>query len=403
MPVRATKRGADRTPLDRDVDVLICGASFAGLTVARELAGSGARVMIVDRYEIGEKQTSACAAPTAWLENMGLSGAIQQTFERLVVHTPARTDVWPLPWAFSTFDYRTLCRLLFEQTDAEFDTAKVNGITRAPAGERHTVHTDRGDLRSELVVDALGWRRMLGSGANVQPPEAFLSRGLEVHPEGSNTDLELWLDPKYVPAGYGWSFPAGGEVRVGVGSFDPQRHVKDPTLELARDIDVWGTSPSPRENGMAGYPPGTRFQGNWIPHKLRKATDDGVFFAGDSAGHCLPVTAEGIRTAFYFSIACGRELRDVVGGHKSREEALERYAAFNDAHARTYLWMKRVQNIVGKVNPTPLMPAATRLFRSARLSAWAFDHYLAIAPPEFALSPVGPSPQARRQPPALAA
>jgi flavin-dependent dehydrogenase len=374
MPVRATKRGAERTPLDRDVDVLICGGSFAGLTVARELAGSGANVMIVDRYDVGEKQTSACAAPTAWLENLGLMDAVQQTFSRLVVHTPARTDVWPLPWSFSTFDYRALCQILFSQTDAEFDTAKVDGITRGRAGEAHTVHTDRGDLRSPLVVDALGWRRVLGSGANVQPPEAFLSRGLEVHPAGAGTDLELWLDAKYVPAGYGWSFPAADEVRVGVGSFDPTRHVKEPTLELARELDVEAVG----------------FQGNWIPHKLRKATDEGVFFAGDSAGHCLPVTAEGIRTAFYFSLACGREIRSVYEGSQSREAALARYAEFNDAHANTYLWLKRVQNLVGRINPTPLMPLATRVFRSERLSRWAFDHYLAIAPPEFALaSPAG--------------
>ena len=37
MPVRRTKRGADRTPLSGSYDVLICGASFAGLAVAREL------------------------------------------------------------------------------------------------------------------------------------------------------------------------------------------------------------------------------------------------------------------------------------------------------------------------------------------------------------------------------
>jgi flavin-dependent dehydrogenase len=371
MPVRATKRGAERTPLDREVDVLICGASFAGLTVARELAGSGARVLVVDRYDVGEKQTSACAAPTAWLENLGLEGSIQQTFDRLKVNRPASTSFWTLPWTFSTFDYRTLCRLLFEQGDAEFDTAKVDGITR---GERvHTVHTDRGDLRAPLVVDALGWRRVLGSGDNVQPPEAFLSRGLEVHPDGSGDDLELWLDPRYVPAGYGWSFPAGHELRVGVGSFDPRKHVKDPTLELARDVDV----------------PPVRFQGNWIPHKLRKATDDGVFFAGDSAGHCFPVTAEGIRPAFYFAQALGRELREVVARRRTREQALERYAAFNDAHARTYLWLKRVQNLVGRINGTPAMDAAIRAFRSDRLTAWAFEHYLAIAPPEFALAGAG--------------
>jgi flavin-dependent dehydrogenase len=382
MPVRATKRGAERTPLDREVDVLICGASFAGLTVARELAGSGATVMIVDRYEIGEKQTSACAAPTAWLENLGLAGSIKQSFEQLVVHTPKRTDVWPLPWAFSTFDYRQLCADLYEQTDAEFDTAKVNGITRGRAGEPHTVHTDRGDLRSHLVVDALGWRRVLGSGQNVQPPEAFLSRGLEVHPPGNDTDLELWLDKKYVPAGYGWSFPAGDEVRVGVGSFDPHRHVKDPTLDLTADV---GREP-------------LGFQGNWIPHKLRKATDDGVFFTGDSAGHCLPVTAEGIRTAFYFALALGRELRGVVDGAQNRDQALSRYGEFNDSHARTYLWLKRVQNLVSRINPTPVMPIACLPFRSARVSEWAFNHYLAIAPPEFALA--GPQPARRELTPA---
>jgi menaquinone-9 beta-reductase len=379
--VRATKRGPERTPLDRDVDVLICGASFAGLTVARALAGAGASVLVLDRYDVGEKQTSACAAPTAWLERLGLGASIQQTFDRLKVHTPARTSVWPLPWTFSTFDYRTLCELLFDGSDAEFDTAKVDGVTRG--GAVHTVTTDRGDVRAPVVVDALGWRRVLGSGDNVQPPEALLSRGLEVHPDGRGDDLELWLDPRYVPAGYGWSFPAGHELRVGVGSFDPRHHVKDPTLELARDVDA----------------PAVRFQGNWIPHKLRRATDAGVFFAGDSAGHCFPVTAEGIRPAFHFGLALGAELREVAAGRRTREEALERYAAFNDAHASRYLWLKRVQNVVGRVNGTAAMDVAVRAFGSARLSAWAFGHYLAIAPPPAALPP---SFSARARPPAPA-
>ena len=52
-----------------------------------------------------------------------------------------------------------------------------------------TVHTDRGDLTASLIVDALGWRRVLGAGPNVQPPEALVSRGLEVHPhDGRGTD-----------------------------------------------------------------------------------------------------------------------------------------------------------------------------------------------------------------------
>src|SRR5215210_5945308 len=230
MPTRRTTRGADRTPLSGEYDVLVCGASFAGLAVARELAGSGARVLVVDRYDIGERQTSACGIPTEWLRAMGLMGAHRQTFGRLVVHTPHATARFELPWTFSTFDYPQLCSLLAEQTDADFETAKVSGRT----GD--TVHTDRGDLTAKVVVDALGWRRVLGRG--YQPPDAPLSRGLEVHPFGSGKDLEIWVDRRYVPAGYGWSFPAGDELRIGVGSFDPRFHVKDTTVMLAEDLEV---------------------------------------------------------------------------------------------------------------------------------------------------------------------
>src|SRR5512132_3604775 len=106
VPTRATKRGAERTPLSGEFDVLICGASFAGLAVARELRGSGARVLMIDRYEIGERQTSACAAPTDWLTALGLDASICQTFPDLVIHTPYGTRRYHLPWTFSTFDYR---------------------------------------------------------------------------------------------------------------------------------------------------------------------------------------------------------------------------------------------------------------------------------------------------------
>src|SRR5438309_8870512 len=126
MPRRATKRGDERTTLERDCDVLICGASFAGLAVARELAASGADVLVVDRYEIGERQTSACGIPTCWLEALELMESHQQSFDQLVVHTPDATVGYRLPWTFSTFDYRSLCGLLADQGDGfHFETAAV--------------------------------------------------------------------------------------------------------------------------------------------------------------------------------------------------------------------------------------------------------------------------------------
>jgi flavin-dependent dehydrogenase len=372
MPVRATKRGEQRTRLQCDCDVLVCGASFAGLAVARELAGTGAKVLVIDRYELGERQTSACAMPTVWMQALELMDSWRQSFDEMVVHTPFRTTRWQLPWSFSTFDYRELCALLWGQAECpeiELETATVTGR------DAHTVHTDRGELSAPLIVDALGWRRVLSNQGTIQPPNARLSRGLEVHPGGAGEQMELWIDPRCIRAGYGWSFPARDELRVGVGSFWPSHHVKEPTVRLTREL---GLEPE-------GY------QGNWIPHQLRSAAEDGVFFVGDSAGHCLPLTAEGIRTALYFGLACGRELRSVLDERATREQALARYGAFSDGHARKYRWLLNSQRAAGQLTPSRAMTAVVRAFESPRLCSWVFEHYLAIAPPSFVGA--GPTPR----------
>jgi flavin-dependent dehydrogenase len=181
--------------------------------------------------------------------------------------------------------------------------------------------------------------------------------------------MEIWIDRRYVPAGYGWSFPAGDEVRIGVGSFDPRFHVREPTERLATTL---GSEK-------------VRYQGNWIPHALRPATEDGVFFVGDSAGHCLPLTAEGIRTALYFGLAVGRELREALAGRKSAADALRSYGAFSASHATPFRWMLRAQRLIPRVAPS-LLAGSLRAMQSRRFLDWAFRHYLEVAHPRFVAS-----------------
>jgi flavin-dependent dehydrogenase len=147
---------------------------------------------------------------------------------------------------------------------------------------------------------------------------------------------------------------------------------------------------------VAAQPHG--YQGNWIPHRLRPAVEDGVFFAGDSAGHCLPLTAEGIRTAFYFGIALGRELRGVLDGRRARAEALRRYGAFSRSHRRKFEAMYLAQQSIRHLHGRPL-DRLTRAFARPRVAHWGFRHYLEIAPPSFAL----PAPPAARRVAELAA
>jgi flavin-dependent dehydrogenase len=292
---------------------------------------------------------------------MGVAGSIRQEIPCMRFSTPHGAVRYRLPWSWSSFDYRELCRLLFAQGDARFETAKVDGR------DGGTVHTDRGDLHADLIVDALGWRRVLGPGDNVQPPDAPISRGLEVHPEGLGEDLEVVIDRSLVRRGYCWSVPAGGEQRIGAGSYEPRDKVREPADEYARRLD--------RDR--------VRYQGNWFPHRLREGAEDGVFFAGDSAGHCFPLSGEGIRTAFYFGIACGRELRAVLDGERSKEQALERYGAFSAAHRPAFERALRLQRLVPALPPRILTAALWAMGRRPLVDR-AFGWYLDQAHPSYA-------------------
>ena len=256
------------------------------------------------------------------------------------MHTPHGDARYQLPWTFSTFDYREICQLLWRDCDATLRDRQGERprrpLERRTADGAIAVETDRGTISAPLVVDALGWRRMLGQRRRLPAARRAALARPRGPPRGrAREDLEIWIDRRYVPAGYGWSFPARDELRIGIGSFDPRFHVKDTTVLLAEDL---GKEPN-------------AYQGNWIPHKLRRATEGGVFFAGDSAGHCLPLTAEGIRTALYFGIALGRELRGVVEGRQSREQAAARYAEFHDSHEWKFRWMLRVQKLIPRMPP----------------------------------------------------
>ena len=376
MPVRATKRGAERTPFPSGAsyDVVICGASFAGLAVARELRASRARVLVLDRYEIGERQTSACAAPTEWLVNLGLEGSIRQTFGSLVVNTPHVHVRWTMPWTFSTFDYRELCRLLWEQCgDAQFETAKVDGRTR-----RGVVHTDRGDVTAPLLVDALGWRRVLGAGDNFQPPTRRsraawrCTRAVRARPRAVDRPA---VRPRRATAGRS---RRATSCAIGVGSFDPR------STSRSRPCS-WPTTWTPSRTA-------TRATGS--PTACAPAVEDGVFFAGDSAGHCLPLTAEGIRTALYFGIACGRELARCSRASATRDGALARYGAFSPDTAAN-----------SRGCCTPSAPYGTRtagrwtrwrdLLARPRIAHWALPAVSWDRTPVFRTSRAGAGPPSR--------
>ena len=118
-----------------------------------------------------------------------------------------------------------------------------------------------------------------------------------------------------------------------------------------------------------------------------------MFFAGDSAGHCFPLSGEGIRPAFYFGIACGRELRAVLEGRRTAAEARERYRAFSAAHARPYAIALALQRAIPRLPPRALTALLAFMGRE-RVCRRAFTWYLDQAHPAAA----GPTRRGRSRP-----
>ena len=325
MPVRATKRGAERTPLEqRDCDVLVCGASFAGLAVARELAGSGAKVLLLDRYELGERQTSACAMPTGWLDALDLGGRCCQSFDELVAHTPFRTSHWSLPWSVLDVRLPRAVRAALGPGRGERDRIRELEIATVTGRDGFTVHTDRGDAaraadrrRARLAARAVE----RGSRSSPRTPRCrAVSRSTPPGPArrwscGSTTATSAPATPGAFPRAMSC---ASASARSGPPTTSRSRPSGSPATWACRPTAIRATG-SPTS---CARPSRTRCSSPATPPVT-----------------ACRLTAEGIRTALYFGLACGRELRAVLDGRATRAQALARYGAFSAAHERKYDWL----------------------------------------------------------------
>jgi menaquinone-9 beta-reductase len=301
---------------------IIVGASFAGLAVARRL---GENVAVVDRKPLGSGQTSSCGAPLATIESLGATDSVLQVHDAIVIHT--RVGERPLPFRvpFCTFDYEALCEIMARQLPGRLARANVHGL------EGQRVATTAGVLEGRALVDASGWRAALGS--LVRPGFATgraLFCGVETEVPMREEGLHFWLEPRGWPDILGWVFPCGDFCRVGVGSYVGEH-------PLGARLDDFLS--------MLGATGGNR-HGGFLPGALRPPTVGHVFLVGDAAGHCFPLSGEGIRPSLFFADACGR----LVGGFVNRElslvQALDAYRRVVARHRWAFGAMRRMQGLM---------------------------------------------------------
>lgn len=304
----------------RDYDVIIVGASFAGLAVARQLRGE---VLLLDRNEVGAVQTSACGTPLWVIRALGLEESVLQVHDRLVLHTPGRAVVYDLSDVpFCTFDYKKFCRGLLAQCRIRFLRTGVTGLAE------NGVETASGRFSAPLLVDGSGWRGVLANGGEVTLPAGrTFSFGIETKAPALDRGLFFWLDSRVIPRGMAWFFPVADGSLIGLGSYTGDTKLSP---RLHRFLEELRARPA-------------RYHGTYFPSALRPATVGRIFAVGDAAGHCLPLTAEGIRPALFFGQECGKIVQRILDGRLSHEDGLVSYQRLVERYRWAYRWLRRAQ------------------------------------------------------------
>jgi flavin-dependent dehydrogenase len=339
-------------------DVLIAGASFAGLALASRLRG---RVLVVDQHPPGTHPTSACGAPLRLLRAMGAEEAIQQVHDRIVIHTTYRTYRWDLGHVpFCTFDYRAFCEGALARTGAEFLQAVVSGL------DGNGVRTSRGSYRARLVADCTGWRAVLASSVVPSwPTRPWRAFGIETEVQsGFEAGLHFYFWPDVAPDGYAWAFPCGDRVRLGVLSYRGKTKLR---RDLHRFAERLGLRP-------AGY------HGGYLGIGLVDPVVGDVFVVGDAAGHCLPLTGEGIRSAVHAGWLVGDLFCGVLEGRWTLGWAKHAYSTYVARQRRSVEFLMMATRAALRLPPV-WFDRVVRAFSTPCGQRAFLSRYLATFPP----------------------
>lgn len=307
-------------------DVIIAGASFAGLAVASRLKGS---VLILDRKDIGTSVTSACGSVSKFIESTGCKKSILQMFDTVALHTKNKIYNIPLVDQFCTIDYSIFCNEYFKQTHAKFRKEHIKGI------ENGLIKTTKNLYKAKIYVDCSGWSAVLASSVDKSfVDKEKLSVAIETEIPYKDDKLRFFVNEEIIKNGVGWIFPAGENSRFGVGSYK-----KNP--KLMQSLKDFVSSYRLKLNGT---------HGNYIPHYLRNPVIGNVFVVGDAVGNVLPLTAEGIRPTIRAGIYCGDIIQKIIKGKLSLEDGKSKYTDFCLRNKRYYNYLLKAQKRINSPN-----------------------------------------------------
>jgi geranylgeranyl reductase family protein len=297
-------------------DAIVVGAGPAGSLAAYRLASAGATVLLLDRARFPRDKPCGGGVTIRALNELPFAidpvvEGVVDRFELRLRHRHSFSRRAPAPLALMT-QRRRLDAYLVERAvaaGAEFrDGVRVSRVAQGEVGGDSARVVIGADGANGVTARSLGLATDREHGVAL---EGNLANGVV---DSERYARRLVLEFGTVPGGYGWVFPKGDHVNLGVGGWEDE----GPRLRehLARLCAVHGVDPAAL----------TEVRGHRLPlRRPGSALAEGrVALVGDAAGLVDPLSGDGMYEAFLSANLAARHALELLAGER---ESFEGYAA----------------------------------------------------------------------------
>jgi geranylgeranyl reductase family protein len=300
-------------------DVLIVGGGPAGSTCAWQLRQAGLDVLVMDKQTFPRDKVCAGWITPAVVASLGLD-----------------LDDYAIGRVLQPIRGFRIGMIRGAEAHIRYDAAVSFGIRRCEFDDyllrRSTARLAVGEPMKSMVRDAGSWLvngrirtpLVVGAGGHFCP----VSRLLGVEGEGSEsivvaqeaefrmpegergagkfgTDIaQIYFCPDL--KGYGWCFPKGDYLNVGLGREDTHR-LSEHVEHFREWLQQRGVIPGELPGRLCGH------AYVLYTESRRRLLDDGVILIGDAAGLAYPRSGEGIRPAIESALIAAGIIRNAAG------------------------------------------------------------------------------------------
>ena len=288
-------------------DLIIVGASFAGLAAARTAASRGLSTAVIEaKPEVGTRIRTSGILVREAIDEIDIPHHLTRRVPGVRLYSPSLKSIDLFSPGYAFFTTRTPDLLRWMAHEARDAGARVLTATRYEGARREGgVFRLAGiDISARYLVGADGLRSGVAADFGLAFNRIFLS-GIEVDLEPNDAVdprfLHCFVDSRLAPGHLAWAAPGPDAIQLGLAVRPGDK--PDLARFMAHTEQQFGWSRMNIVGRRSGLIP--------CGGPLRRTAAPGVLLIGDAAGWVSPATGGGIQLAFRY----GRRAASLIADH----------------------------------------------------------------------------------------